>query len=1036
MRKLSDFSVLLLSAALTLCGFALLPGIPLQLSPEDRQAQTFIRVRYPGATPLQCERELTRSLEAAVAALPGIESLRSSSAYGMAQLRVSFKKGSDAALREQELRAVLRQVAPLLPPEAGAPEIQHSDPESGEQGYFLQYAVATQLPLDQADALLRKLMALHLGLVPGLAEIELSGSRPRWLEVRVAEGELARSGLGFADIDATLGALNTERELLPLTQEGLSRSVVLRTPRVSVDSLAQTALGMQAGRLIRLGDVAEAALREAPAESYSRINGRESMILRFRAMPDANLLRVADLLYKRMEALAAELPAGTTVLKVADETDFLREHIATNLRRTLLALAAVLGTALLLSFSLRYALILLLSMLANLAIAFILCRITGVSLHLYALAAFSVSFGLMADAAVLMADGLRHGRSPGSLWLPLFAGGLTTLAALSAIVFLPEKLQHNLGDFCFTVGACVGASLLTAWLLLPALCRQLGWTGDGRAAAPAAGKTFWYRVYRWLYPRRRWAWALLLWAFGLPVFLLPEKWNDTHLAARLYNRSLGAEAFVKHVRPWTDQLLGGASRLFYLYVYDKYAYGEPQQTVLYVQATMPSGTPLVRMDELMQRVESLLSEQMQYISRYDTEVFNGEEAQIEVRFTDAGEAAGGHFRVKSLVESFAADVSGATWIIYGVGNGFNNLPGEPPRYSLLLRGYNFQEMERLAVLIGDSLQRHPRVKELDLQDHLSWRRQNLDVFRMSLRDTALAFRGIGAGDIAGALAYAAQGAPSRQVNLQTGPDAQCSYSLWLRRRDERELYAIWRQPMLVDSQQVAPAAFARLKRERAEQQVLRINQQYIRRISFVYNGSPFFGDKYINKTLALWAKGLPNGYSLEESKYSGFYIPAKERKRYQGLALLLIAGLIFYICAALFESLRYGLLILLVIPFSYLGLFLTHYLFGIGVDQGTFASYVLLAGLSVNNSLLLFYAIRQLKTRSLTALLAVMREKRNPIVLSVLSTCAGMAPILFERSQPAFWYALAWGSTGGLIVSTLLLYAFTPLLFKGVDTDA
>ena len=122
--------------------------------------------------------------------------------------------------------------------------------------------------------------------------------------------------------------------------------------------------------------------------------------------------------------------------------------------------------------------------------------------------------------------------------------------------------------------------------------------------------------------RRRWAvWVVLVLAFGLPVFLLPEKVEGDSRWAEWYNQTLGSSTYKEDIKPIVDKALGGTLRLFAEKVYNGYYFTRNEEVVLYANATLPNGSTLEQMNVWMKRMETYLS-QFKEIRQFHTSVYS------------------------------------------------------------------------------------------------------------------------------------------------------------------------------------------------------------------------------------------------------------------------------------------------------------------------------------------------------------------------------------------------------------------------------
>jgi multidrug efflux pump subunit AcrB len=137
----------------------------------------------------------------------------------------------------------------------------------------------------------------------------------------------------------------------------------------------------------------------------------------------------------------------------------------------------------------------------------------------------------------------------------------------------------------------------------------------------------------------------------------------------------------------------------------------------------------------------------------------------------------------------------------------------------------------------------------------------------------------------------------------------------------------------------------------------------------------------------------------------------------------------------LFNSLKQPFYIISVIPISYIGVFLTFYLFRLNFDQGGFASFILLSGLTINANIYILDEYNNITSKNdgisrLKAYIKAWNAKARPIFLTVISTILGFLPFIIGYKE-AFWFPLAAGTIGGMIISVIATFCFLPL-FMGV----
>ena len=177
---------------------------------------------------------------------------------------------------------------------------------------------------------------------------------------------------------------------------------------------------------------------------------------------------------------------------------------------------------------------------------------------------------------------------------------------------------------------------------------------------------------------------------------------------------------------------------------------------------------------------------------------------------------------------------------------------------------------------------------------------------------------------------------------------------------------------------------------------------------------------------------MPLGYKAQKPENFWSW-NRKDKKQYYLLLLIII--IIFFITSILFESLLKPLAVISLIPISFIGVFLTFYLFDFNFDQGGFASFILLSGLVVNAAIYIINDFNNLISRkgkayTIRTYLKAFNQKIVAITLTILSTVLGLIPFIWGGQKEVFWFAFAVGAMGGLIFSLVAIVIYLPLFLK------
>ncbi len=243
------------------------------------------------------------------------------------------------------------------------------------------------------------------------------------------------------------------------------------------------------------------------------------------------------------------------------------------------------------------------------------------------------------------------------------------------------------------------------------------------------------------------------------------------------------------------------------------------------------------------------------------------------------------------------------------------------------------------------------------------------------------------------------------------------------------MWGLINMPVQYNGRQLKISDFGSVKKQLSPQSIAKENQSYRLCLQYEYIGTPKQGMKYLEKTVDSFSKLLPMGFSVEIDE-RGYSWDNKDNSKY--LLLALVAAIIFFVTAILFNSIRQPLVIISMIPISFIGTFLTFYIFDLKFDQGGFASFILLSGITVNAAI---YLINEYNNRRKlypfkkpqSAYLQSVRLKSGPIMLTILSTILGFLPFIVNTTKEGFWFPLAVGTIGGLLFSLIAIFIYMPI---------
>jgi multidrug efflux pump subunit AcrB len=225
--------------------------------------------------------------------------------------------------------------------------------------------------------------------------------------------------------------------------------------------------------------------------------------------------------------------------------------------------------------------------------------------------------------------------------------------------------------------------------------------------------------------------------------------------------------------------------------------------------------------------------------------------------------------------------------------------------------------------------------------------------------------------------------------------------------------------------------FSSVTKEVTDNTISREDQQYVITVGYDFIGNHELGKIILDRNIDETSAMLPLGYTAQSQSYNFSW---NEKKTNYWLIFLVIL-IIYFICSILLESFKQPFTVISLIPFSFIGVFITFQIFKISPDEGVFAALILLCGIVVNATLYIlndFNSIRRQKPilPERVVYLKAFNGKITPILLTKLSTIIGLVPFLLTGKDERFWFALAAGTIGGLVFSLIGLFVYQPIMLK------
>jgi HAE1 family hydrophobic/amphiphilic exporter-1 len=482
---ISDFAIrrpiitIVTMIALVVFGIAALARLQTDEFPDIDAPIVFIGIVYPGASPDQVEREVVNRLEDRISGISGLDILRSTSTDGFAQIIVQFSFGKPVDQATQDVRDAISAVRAQLPPEIIEPIVQRFDPSS----LPIVSLALTSLTLTPAQLtqIADQTIASDLRSIPGVAQVNIAGADSATLNVVLDPSRLSAAGVGVDQVVGAIRAQNLAAPVGEVTGPVTERAIRLEGRLERPEDFGRLTIAVRNGVAIHLSDVATIEAGAAERRSAALFNGREAIGLDVVKSKGYSTTTVSDAIAKRLPALIAQLPQGTTIEVVRDAGVRVRNSVR-NVQEALVegALLTVLVVFLFLN-SWRSTVITGLALPVSVLASFVPLWIFGFTLNTMSLLGLSLAIGILIDDAIVVRENIvRHvemgkdhvdasHEATDEIGLAVAATTFSIVAVFVPVGFMSGFAGQWFKPFALTIAAAVLVSLFVSFSLDPML---------------------------------------------------------------------------------------------------------------------------------------------------------------------------------------------------------------------------------------------------------------------------------------------------------------------------------------------------------------------------------------------------------------------------------------------------------------------------------------------------------------------------------------------------------------------------------------
>lgn len=466
--------------AIIIIGAVSLSRLSIDLMPEITYPTISVVTSYGNVGPEEMEQMVTRPIEEALAAVQGVQELTSTSSEGRSVVRAAFEWGTDLDVAANDIRDRIDRVLGRLPEDIERPMIRKFD-VSATPIMFL--GVSSEMNALDLRQLVEEQVKYRLERVPGVASVDVMGGLVRQIHIDLKADQLNALGLSTTQV---LTALGNENQNVPAGQYNQGNyEVLLRTQGEfrSLDEIKNTAVTIRDGVPIKISDVAGVVDSWEEVRQIVRINGKPSVGIAVTKQSGMNTVRVADAVKAEVEITNRDVPQ-IEILPLMDSSKYIRQSM--NNVASSLIVGGILAILILFLFlrTVSSTAIIATAIPISVLATFGLVYFAGFTLNMMTLGGLALGIGMLVDGAIVVLENIYRHREEGQAAVESalvgtgeVASAVTASVLTTVVVFFPVVFIRGISGIMFrqmayVVSFSLVCSLVVALTLVPMLASR------------------------------------------------------------------------------------------------------------------------------------------------------------------------------------------------------------------------------------------------------------------------------------------------------------------------------------------------------------------------------------------------------------------------------------------------------------------------------------------------------------------------------------------------------------------------------------
>lgn len=1024
-RKSIDHPVTIIMVYVLICGIAavFVTQLPVSLNPDTDMPILEISTTYSGAGPEDVEQNVTEVLEDALSSVEGLEKMSSTSQSGSSTINLEFGYDTDLDKAQSEIESAINGVLDDLPDDAETPTVRRFNSSSMP---IISLAIKGNRPLKELQGIGEDTIQPQLERINGVASASVIGGSDAIILVELSQNRLAAYDLTVTDVATALASQNVllsggnivrgSTEYQIRTHESLSsidevKNLVIKT--VASDDSGNN-------RVIRLQDLADVKESEEDPDRLIYIDGQRGINIQIVKESGSNAVQISRQIHTALKSINKSLPAGVTVEILSDDTTLVDSTLHEVYNSAWQGIVLAVLILLLYLRNLKATFIIAVSIPISMLITVLCMYFAGLTLNTISLTGLIMGFGMVVDASIVIVDNIYRYRERGTkpqiaailgsqeMITAITGSTLTTLCVFIPIILFRNKLGmmgQLFNDLVFTVCFSLAASLVVAVTIVPVLSGPVMHL-ETRVQKPL--KNLFLKKIDAALER---------------FFSAQEQAYKKGLEFCLRNRML-IVALVAVILAVSLLYLGS----FGLNLFPR----SNTDDSLTVNLTLPLGTTMEYTQEVLEKLQTNVQ---QNVEGYETLIltvggsggpFSGNytnEGSLQIMLPEPEDQTDTPTSIKTKLTPYLESIPGASFT-YTAGRQFSSSSAVDVEIRSKDQDASLAAAREIKRILAAEL---PEVENLSVSLE-----EGSPELLISIDRQKAATYGFSVSEVAKEIRSAVYGTTATTYN---SAGDMIDVVVRLREEDRRTLSDIKALFLVTSAGDKIPiSSFATISNSTTPQQIKREDKE---RIIHVEGDLPASSKVTSTEMAQRVQKVLDENYVPRDGVTVSLGGESMDVGTYLPVLILIIAVAIFLVygvMASQFESFVDPFIIFLSIPLMFIGVVWIYKLTNDSFSLFSMIGIVALAGVVVNNGIVLVDYTNTLRARGYTLFEACSeagRHRLRPILMTTLTTLLGLMPLaLFPGSGTESIAPIAKTMFGGLLVSSIMTLFLTPVLYS------